>query len=229
MTTLMTLRDLFWLALRREGLLVVQKPSQVLQPLLFLTLIMALFPLAISPDQKILATIAAGVIWIAVLLASYLASDAFFAEDWQAGVIEQWRYSPYPLAWWVQIKVIAHWILYGVSITLMAPLLALLLALPWSQVPILMLTLFIGSGIIAYSNALAAALTLRARSAAVLVLLIALPLQIPVVIFAMAAINLQASGESILAPLAFLGGLWLFSAALLPLAIAMALQIMMTA
>jgi heme exporter protein B len=228
MTSLMTLRQLFWLALRREGLLVVQKPSQALQPLLFLTLIMALFPLAISPDQNLLATIAAGVIWIAVLLASYLASDAFFAEDWQSGIIEQWRYAPYPLAWCVQIKIVAHWLLYGVSITLMAPLLALLLALPWSQVPILMLTLFLGSAIIAYSNALAAALTLRARSAAVLVLLIALPLQIPVVIFAMAAIHLQAGGESILVPLAFLLSLWLLSAALLPLAIALALQIMMT-
>ena len=228
MTQLMTLRQLLWLGLRRECVLVVQKPSQALQPLLFLTLIMALFPLAISPDQKILASIAAGVIWIAVLLASYLSSEAFFAEDWQAGIIEQWRYSPYPLAWCVQIKILAHWLLYGVSITLMAPLLALLLALPWSQVPMLMLTLLLGSGIIAYSNALAAALTLRARSAAVLVLLIALPLQIPVVIFAMAAIQLQASGEPFLAPLAFLLSLWLLSAALMPLAIALALKIMMT-
>jgi heme exporter protein B len=228
MTRLITLRHLFWLAFRREWLLVVHKPSQVLQPLFFLTLIMALFPLAISPDQKILATIAAGVIWIAVLLASYLSSDAFFAEDWQAGIIDQWRYSPYPLAWCVQIKVIAHWLFYGVSISLMAPLLALLLALPWSQVPILILTLFLGSGIISYSNALAAALTLRARSAVMLVLLIALPLQIPVVIFAMAAIQLQASGGLFLAPLAFLVSLCLVSAALMPLAIALALKIMMT-
>lgn len=229
MTLLLPLRHLFWLAFRREWMLVVQKPSQALQPLLFLTLIMALFPLAISPDQKVLASIAAGVIWIAVLLASYLSSDAFFVEDWQAGMIDQWRYSPYPLAWCVQIKIIAHWLLYGVSITLMAPLLALLLALPWSQVPILMLTLFLGSGIIAYSNALASALTLRARSAAVLVLLIALPLQIPVVIFAMAAIQLQASGDFFGAPLAFLVSLWLMSAALMPLAIALALNIMITA
>lgn len=214
--------------LRRELLLVIHRPSQWLQPLFFVTLIMALFPLAISPDAKLLSAIAAGVIWIAVLLASYLASDSIFAEDWQAGIIEQWSYSPYPLVYWVHIKVLAHWLMYGVSITLLAPLLALLLALPLIKLPILMLTLLLGSAVIAYSNALAAALTLRARSAAVLILLIALPLQVPVVIFAMTAIQYQADG-ALLVPLALLLSLWLFSAVLMPWAIALALKIMLTA
>jgi heme exporter protein B len=211
--------------LKRDMTIAFRHPSDLVNPLIFFLVVVSLFPLAISPDARYLAEIAPGVLWVASLLATLLSLDMLFQSDYQDGTLEQLLLSPQPLYTSVLAKVVSHWLLSGLPLALISPLLALMLFLPSSAMPTLMITLLLGTPIMSFIGAIGAALTIGLRKTGLLLSLIVLPLYIPILIFAASAVQNAAIGLPVLGHLALLGALLVLSVVLAPLAIAAALRI----
>jgi len=216
---------LFMATLKRDMTIAFRHPSDLVNPLIFFLVVVSLFPLAISPDARYLAEIAPGVLWVASLLATLLSLDMLFQSDYQDGTLEQLLLSPQPLYTSVLAKVVSHWLLSGLPLALISPLLALMLFLPSSAMPTLMITLLLGTPIMSFIGAIGAALTIGLRKTGLLLSLIVLPLYIPILIFAASAVQNAAIGLPVLGHLALLGALLVLSVVLAPLAIAAALRI----
>ncbi len=175
-------------------------------------LVSILFPLTLSPDVKILQMIGPGVVWVAVLLAVLMSLTRLFQPDYDDGSLEQWLLGPYPLALLVLAKITAHWLMLFLPLFVMTPLMAMMFHLPVNVVTVLMMTLLLGTPLLTLLGAIGAALIVSLRQSGLLLALILLPLYIPTLIFATAALNAVAAGISPAASL-----LWI--AALLPLAL----------
>ena len=184
-----------------------------------------LFPLGIGPEPQLLARIAPGVVWVAALLASLLSLERLFRDDLLDGSLEQLLLLPTPLAITVAGKVCAHWLVTGLPLLLLSPLLALLLSLDFSTWRAVALTLLLGTPTLSFIGAIGAALTVGLRKGGVLLSLLVLPLSIPVLIFASGAIQAAANGMAIDGYLAILGALLAGSITLAPFAAAAALRI----
>lgn len=221
----MSFSKLFMATLKRDMTIAFRHPSDLVNPLIFFLVVVSLFPLAISPDARYLAEIAPGVLWVASLLATLLSLDMLFQSDYQDGTLEQLLLSPQPLYTSVLAKVVSHWLLSGLPLALISPLLALMLFLPSSAMPTLMITLLLGTPIMSFIGAIGAALTIGLRKTGLLLSLIVLPLYIPILIFAASAVQNAAIGLPVLGHLALLGALLVLSVVLAPLAIAAALRI----
>jgi len=213
---LVLLRDLT-LAFRRSG--------QLLQPLAFFAIVTMLFPLAISPELARLREIAAGVIWVAALLASLLALESLFRDDSYDGALEQYALSGQPLTGLVFAKTAAHWLLTGLPLALMAPLAALSLGAPPDSLPGIVASVAVGTVALSLIGSIGAALTLGIRRSGVLLALLTLPLSLPVLIFGARASELAIHGESYAAPLELLAALAVLGITLGPLASAAAVRI----
>lgn len=211
--------------LRRDLLLAFRHRSELVNPLLFFLIVVSLFPLSLEPDPKILATIGAGVIWVAALLATMLSLDAMFRPDFEDGSLEQLVLSPYPATVLVLVKVLAHWLVTGLPLILMSPLLALLMNLPDEALPALLATLLVGTPVLSLIGAIGVALTVALRRSGVLLSLLVLPLYIPVLIFGASAVGSAAIGLPIAGPVMFIGALLVLALTLAPFAIASALRI----
>ena len=211
--------------LKRDLLLAFRHRSELVNPLLFFLIVVSLFPLSLEPDPKILATIGAGVIWVAALLATMLSLDAMFRPDFEDGSLEQLVLSPYPATALVLIKVVAHWLITGLPLILMSPLLALLMNLPTEALPALLATLAVGTPVLSLIGAIGVALTVALRRSGVLLSLLVLPLYIPVLIFGASAVGSAAIGLPIAGPITFIGALLALALTLAPFAIASALRI----
>jgi heme exporter protein B len=203
----------------------IRQPQHTLQPLLFFTLVIALFPLAISPDPARLATLAPGVIWVAALLATLLSLNQLFHADFHDGGLEQWLLTPCPLVLLVMARVGMHWALVVIPLLLITPLLGMMLALPLPTILMTMLTLFIGTPTLIFCGAMLAALTVAVRSGTILLGLLLLPLYVPVLIFGANAILLAASGASTLGAFSVLGALLCLALTLTPFVTAHALRL----
>ncbi len=188
-------------------------------------MVATLFPLGVSPEPTLLAILAPGVVWVAALLATLLAMDSLFRSDFEDGSLEQILLSPQPLFVVVLGKVLAHWMMTGLPLTLMAPLLGVMLFLPAEGMQGLMLSLLIGTPTLSLVGAIGAALTVALRKGGVLISLLVLPLYIPVLIFGTAAVEAALTGLPVGGHLALLGALLALGLALAPLAIAAALRI----
>ena len=215
----------FVAVVRRDVLLGWYRRSDVLGTLFFFVMVTSLFPLGVGPERELLRTVAPGVVWVAALLAALLSLNRLFALDWADGTLEQLLLSPEPLALIVAAKVTAHWLLAGLPLVLVAPLLALQLHLPTEALGVLVLSLLLGTPVLSLLGAIGAALTLGLRGGGVLLSLLVLPLSIPVLIFGSGAVAVQASGLSATAHLQMLGALLALSAALCPWAAAAALRL----
>ena len=211
--------------IRRDLLLVFRRRADVLTTLFFFVIVCTLFPLGVGPEQALLRTMAPGILWVAALLASMLALGRLFALDYADGTLEQMLLSSEPLSVIVIGKVIAHWLVSGFLLILVAPLLAVQFDLPSESIWVLVYSLLIGTPILSLIGAIGAALTLGVRGGGVLVSLLILPLYIPVLIFGAGAVGAEASGLGSEAHLLLLGGLLAGSAALTPWATAAALRI----
>ncbi len=211
--------------IRRDLLLAFRRRSDVLTTLFFFIIVVTLFPLGIGPEVGILRTMAPGILWVAALLASMLALGRLFALDHADGTLEQMLLSPEPLTLIVIGKVIAHWLVAGLPLVLLAPLLAVQFDLPGDSVLVLFYSLLIGTPVLSLIGAIGAALTLGVRGGGVLVSLLVLPLYIPVLIFGAGAVGAEASGLGSAAHLLLLGGVLAGAAALAPWATAAALRI----
>lgn len=216
---------IFIATLKRELQLALRRRSDLVNPLIFFLMVATLFPLGVSPEPTLLATLAPGVVWVAALLSTLLAMDSLFRSDFEDGSLEQILLSPQPLFIVVLGKVIAHWMMTGLPLTLMAPLIAVMLFLPAEGMSGLMMSLLIGTPTLSLVGAIGAALTVGLRKGGVLISLLVLPLYIPVLIFGTAAVEAAVTGLPLAGHLALLGALLALGVALAPLAIAAALRI----
>ncbi len=211
--------------IRRDLLLAFRRRSDVLTTLFFFIIVATLFPLGVGPEPALLRTMAPGILWVAALLASMLALGRLFALDFADGTLEQMLLSAEPLTVIVIGKVMAHWLVSGLPLVLLAPLLGVQFDLSRSSVAVLFFSLLVGTPVLSLIGAIGAALTLGVRGGGVLVSLLVLPLYIPVLIFGAGAVGAEASGLGSSAHLLLLGGILAGAAALAPWATAAALRI----
>ncbi len=191
---------------------------------LFFVLSAALFPFAVGPEPNLLARIAPGVIWVSALLAVLLSLERLFLADYEDGSLELLALSPLPLELAVLAKVAAHWLTTGLPLLAAAPLLALLYNMDAAGLPMLLLAMALGGPSLSLIGAIGAALTLGARRGGVLIPLLVLPLNVPVLIFGVAALDAAMAGLSARPHLLILGALLLVSLLVAPLAGAAALR-----
>ncbi len=215
----------FLTLLKRDLTLAMRRRSDWLNPLVFFVIVVSLFPLGIGPDGSLLSEIAPGVIWVAALLATLLALDGLFRDDFDDGSIEQLLLSPQPLPVLVLAKILTHWLISGLPLVLLSPLLALLLQLKLQALPTLLGSLVLGTLSLSLIGAIGAALTVGLRRGGVLLPLLVLPLFIPVLIFGSSSVAAAATGFPVSAQLSLLGGLFFLALALAPWAAAAALRI----
>jgi heme exporter protein B len=210
---------------RRDLLLAFRRRSDMLITVFFFVIVVSLFPLGVGPEPELLRVMAPGILWVAALLASMLALGRLFAIDYADGTLEQMLLLPEPLSVIVMGKVIAHWLVAGLPLVLLAPVMALQFGLPGASVQVLFYSLLIGTPVLSLVGAIGAALTLGVRGGGVLISLLVLPLYIPVLIFGAGAVGAEASGLGSEAHLFLLGGVLAAAVALAPWASAAALRI----
>jgi len=180
--------------IRRDLQLVWQRRADALQPALFALLVIALFALALGSEREILMRVAPGVLWVAVLLSGLLSLDTLFRGDAEDGSLEQWILAPVPLGWLVLVRTLIHWMTTALPMIVAAPLLAELLYLPHSQLPMVIVSLLLGTPLLSLIGAVVAALTVGMRRAGVLLALLALPLYVPVLVFGAGVITAAGQG-----------------------------------
>ncbi len=215
----------FLCVVRRDLLLAYRRRADLLMTLFFFIIVSTLFPLAVGPEPALLRTMAPGILWVAALLASMLALGRLFAFDFADGTLEQMLLSEQPLTVIVIAKVAAHWLVAGLPLVLLAPLLAVQYDLAAGAVLVLFLALLIGTPVLSLIGAIGAALTLGVRGGGVLIALLVLPLYIPVLIFGAGAVGAQVNGLGATPHLLLLGAILAGAAALAPWAAAAALRI----
>lgn len=218
------LRFLFTV-IRRDMLLAMRRRGDWLTAQFFFVMVASLFPLAVGPEPAVLRTIGPGVVWVAALLASLLSLGRLFAEDYRDGSLEQMLLSPYPITLLALGKAIAHWIINGIPLLVIAPVLGIQFNLPAEALWMLVLSLAIGTPILSLLGSIGAALTLGLRGGGVLVTLLILPLYVPALIFGAGAVEGVLSGAGAEAHLSLLGAFLLLSLLLAPWVSSLALKI----
>lgn len=214
--------------LKRDLALTWRRRGDALNPLLFAIIVVALFPFALGPEAQILERIAAGTIFVAVLLASLLSLDSLFRSDLDDGSLEQLVLSPHPLSLLLACKIAIHWLTTAVPLIAAAPLLAMLLHLPDSVLPVLLAALALATPLLSLIGAICVALTVALRRSGMLLTLLVLPLIVPVLIFGAGACNAAQAGLPYAAPLLWLTAWLVLALVLAPLATAAALRISLT-
>ncbi|MDD2661240.1 MAG: heme exporter protein CcmB [Methylococcales bacterium] len=192
----MSLSHAFFAIIRRDLLLALRRRSEIANPLLFFILVITLFPLGIGAQPNLLQAIAPGIIWVSALLAAMLSLDSLFRSDFDDGSLEQILLSPHPASILVLAKIIAHWLVTGLPLLIIAPLLAIFLGMPAQSLGILLLTLLLGTPVLSLIGAIGVALTVGLRRGGMILSLLVLPLYVPVLIFASNAVEMAGSGLS---------------------------------
>ena len=210
---------------KRDLLLAFRQRGELLQPLLFFVLVVSLFPLGIGPGPALLQKMGAGVIWIATLLSALLGLERVFRDDFADGSLEQQILSSCPLSLYALVKMLVHWLVSIVPVLLISPILAVFLNLTPQMYWALVMTLLLGSPILSLIGGIGVALTVGVRKGSVLLSLLLLPLFVPLLIFATAAVEAAALQMPNGGQLALLAALLLLALALAPLATAYALKV----
>lgn len=210
--------------LQRDLKLAVRAPSQWVNPLLFFAIAVSLFPLGIGPEQNVLREISPGVIWVAALLAAMLAQDSLFRADYEDGALEQMLTSARPMSMIIAAKVLAHWLITGLPLIILSPVLSILMGLSFTGWWVLLLTLLLGTPTLSLLGAVGAALVVSVKRGGVLLSLLVLPLCIPLLIFATAAVQTAGVGLAIEGQISLLGALLALTITLSPIAISGALR-----
>jgi len=215
----------FGALLKTELLLALRKRADIANPLLFFVTVLALLPLGVGPEPELLARMAPGIIWVMALLATLLSQESLFRGDFEDGTLEQMTLSPQPLYFAVLAKSAVHWLVTGLPLALLSPLLGLMLNLPAAGYLCLFVSLLLGSASLSLMGAVGAALTVALRRPGLLLALIVMPLYAPVLIFGTGAVQAAIDGYAYGAQLAILAALLAAAAALAPLAAAGAIRI----
>jgi heme exporter protein B len=209
----------------RDLLLALRRRSDVATALLFFVIVASLFPLGIGAEPNLLRSIGPGVIWVAALLSSMLSLGRLFAADYDDGTLEQMLLGAAPLGVVAAAKAFAHWLVAGLPLVAIAPLIALQYDLGAGLWGILALSLLLGTPVLSLLGAIGAALTLGLRGGGVLLSLLVLPLYVPVLIMGAGAVEMAAAGLGGGGQLLVLGAMLVLAAAFAPWAIAAALRI----
>lgn len=217
--------QLFLTILRRDLMLALRRKSDFAQVIFFFAVVVTLVPLGVGAETNTLRAIAPGVVWVAALLAALLSLPRMFAADFADGTLEQMLVAAEPLPVIVFAKVIAHWLVTGVPMTVFAALFGVMFDLSLDVTLVLVASLAVGTPILSFIGAIGAALTLGLRAGGVLTSLLVLPLYIPVLIFGSGAASAVAVSMSPTAHFLIVGGLTLATAALSPMAVSAALRI----
>ena len=217
--------QLFLTILRRDLMLALRRKSDLAQVIFFFAVVVTLVPLGVGAETNTLRAIAPGVVWVAALLAALLSLPRMFAADFADGTLEQMLVAAEPLPVIVFAKVIAHWLVTGVPMTVFAALFGVMFDLSLDVTLVLVASLAVGTPILSFIGAIGAALTLGLRAGGELTSLLVLPLYIPVLIFGSGAASAVAVSMSPTAHFLIVGGLTLATAALSPMAVSAALRI----
>lgn len=211
--------------IKRELKIAFRKKAEILNPLWFFLIVLTLFPLVIGPDPKLLAKIAPGIAWVAVLLSSLLSFERLFRDDFVDGSLEQLMLTAQPLVMTALAKIIAHWLLTGLPLILLSPIAGLLLSLEFSIWWALVLTMLLGTPVLSCLGAIGVGLTVGLRKGGVLLSLLVLPLFIPVLIFAASVLDAASLSSPYNGQLAILAAFLVSAITLSPFAVAVALRI----
>ena len=211
--------------LTRDLRLLWRRRGDAFQPALFALLVVVLFALALGGEPQALAKVAPAVLWVAVLLAGLLSLDTLFRGDAEDGSLEQWILAPVPLAWLVAVRVFSHWLTTALPLLIATPVLGELLHLPHAQLPVLLVSLALGTPLLSLLGAVVAALTVGMRRSGILVALLALPLYVPVLVFGAGSVAASAQGLDAVGALLLLAAGLVLALVLAPLAAAAAIRI----
>jgi heme exporter protein B len=210
---------------RRDLRLAVREGGAIGTALGFFLVVVSLMPLGLGPDLNLLARIAAGILWIALLLAALLSLGRIFEADYEDGTLDVLAAGPLPLELVAAAKSLAHWLTTGIPLGLLAPVLGILLNLDLNSYPILVATTLAGTPAVSFLGAIGAALTVKARRCGLLLALIVLPLYIPTLIFGISAVSATAGISGVGASFLILLAISIAAAVLGPVAAAAALRI----
>ena len=215
----------FWAVVQRDLVLAMRRKTEVITAVFFFVVVAALFPVGIGPEINTLRLVAPGILWVGALLASMLSLGRLFAADFADGTLEQMALSPNSLSVLVAAKILAHWLLSGLPLVLLAPVLGLQFDLTEEALWTLTIGLLLGTPILSLIGAVGAALTLGVRGGDVLVSLLILPLYVPALIFGAGAVQAQMSGLGAAAHLSILAAMALVAAVFSPWVSAASLRI----
>jgi heme exporter protein B len=215
----------FAAVLKRDLVLALRRKNEVITSVFFFVVVAALFPLGIGPEMNTLRLVGPGILWVGALLASMLSLGRMFAADHADGTLEQMALSPNSLSMLVAAKILAHWILSGLPLVLLAPVLGLQFDLSANALWILTLSLLLGTPLLSLIGAVGAALTLGVRGGDVLLTLLVLPLYVPALVFGAGAVQAEISGLGASAHLSVLSAMVLVAAVFSPWASSVALRV----
>lgn len=214
----------FFALIRRDLILALRRRAEIANPLLFFVLVITLFPLGIGAQPQVLQTIAPGIIWVSALLAAMLSLDSLFRSDFEDGSLEQLLLSAHPTSILILAKITAHWLVTGLPLLLIAPLLAVFLGMPNHTLSTLLLTLLLGTPVLSLIGAIGVALTVGLRRGGMILSLLVLPLYVPVLIFASNAVDMANNGLPVNAQINILISLLTLALVLAPWPTAAALK-----
>ena len=220
-----TLPEAVLATLRRDLLIAYKRKNDLFNPFMFFVLVATLFPIGISPEPEVLGEISAGVLWISALLASLLAMDNLFRADFEDGSLELLMLSPHPLYFLVLAKNVAHWLVSGLPVVLVSPLIAYMLNFPEGAYLTLVLTLLLGTPVLSLLGSIGVALTVGLGSRGLILAVITLPMSVPVLIAGTLTVSQTLEGASLSGYLAIMGAMLVAAFTLAPLASAAALRI----
>lgn len=215
----------FFAILRRDLLLAFRHRGELANPVVFYLIAITLIPLGLTPEPSRLAEIAPGILWVMALLSSLLSVESLFQSDYRDGTLEQMIILPQPLYLMVLAKILAYWLVTGLPLTLLAPVLGMMLSLPVAGYLPLVLSLLMGTAILSLVGAIGAGLTVALRKGGLLLSLIVMPLYMPALIFGANTVQRAIDGVPISGSLAVLGALLAFSLLVSPFATAGALRV----
>lgn len=210
---------------QRDLRVAMRQRSELLNPIIFLLVVITLFPLAVGPGADNLGRLAPGIIWVSALLSALLGLERMFRDDFRDGALEHMLLLPCAIEFTVLSKILVHWLVTALPLIFISPLLALLLSLPMQALPALMLTLLLGTPVLSAVGAIGVALTVSLNRGGALLSLLLLPLLIPLLIFATAAIEAATFSLEIAGPLALMAAFLVLALGLSPLAVKAALQV----
>ncbi|NOR70119.1 MAG: heme exporter protein CcmB [Methylomarinum sp.] len=220
----MSLMTAFYAVIRRDLILAFRRRAEIANPIFFFVLVVTLFPLGVGANPNLLQSMAPGVIWVSALLAVMLSLDGLFRSDFDDGSLEQMLLSSHPLTVLVFAKIIAHWLVTGLPLLIVAPLLAVFLGLPEQAMGTLLITLVLATPVLSLIGAIGVSLTVGLRRGGMILSLLVLPLYVPVLIFASNAVEMASSGLAVDAQINILIAILLSSVVLAPLPAAAALK-----
>jgi len=220
----MSLMSAFFAVIRRDLILAFRRRAEIANPIFFFILIVTLFPLGVGANTQLLQAIAPGIIWVSALLAVMLSLDSLFRSDFDDGSLEQMLLSAHPLTVLVLAKIIAHWLVTGLPLLLVAPLLAVFLGLPEQALGTLLITLVLATPVLSLIGSIGVSLTVGLRRGGMILSLLVLPLYVPVLIFASNAVEMAGNGLAVDAQINILIAIFFISAVLAPLPAAAALK-----